>query len=69
MHEIFTQKIAPADFDRIHCIEGFERISNEYSTYLSDESKLSPQPFDYLFFPQNENELATVLRKNDGPQD
>jgi len=63
MHEIFTQKTALADFDRIHCIEGFERISNEYSTYLSDESKLSPEPFSYLFFPKDETELATILRK------
>ncbi len=45
------------------CIQGFETIQSEYPVYLSDESKLSPKPFDYLFFPKNEAELAAVLQE------
>ena len=63
MHEISTQLVPLADFDKIRCVEGFKQISNEYPTYLTDESKLSPQPFDYLFFPMDEAELAAILKK------
>ncbi|MCK5118081.1 MAG: FAD-binding oxidoreductase, partial [Candidatus Latescibacteria bacterium] len=40
-----------------------ELISSEYPIYLTDESKLSPEPFDLLFFPADESELAAVLRQ------
>ncbi len=61
MHEITTQLVALADFKKIRRIDGFERISREYPIYLTDESKLSPEPFDYLFFPADESELAAIL--------
>jgi D-lactate dehydrogenase (cytochrome) len=63
MHEISTQ-IAPfADFNKIRFVEGFDLIRTEYPAYLTDESKLSPQPFDYLFFPMDEPELAAILKE------
>ena len=46
MHEISTQLVPFADFNIIRCVEGFDSISAEYPTYLTDESKLSPGPFD-----------------------
>ncbi|MGD8972053.1 MAG: FAD-binding oxidoreductase, partial [Desulfobacterales bacterium] len=52
-----------ADFKTIRRIDGFERIKNEYLTYLTDESKLSPEACDYLFFPTNESELAAILKQ------
>ncbi len=61
MHAISTQLVPLADFNQIRCAEGYDRICDEYPTYLTDESKLSPQPFDYLFFPMDEPELAAVL--------
>ena len=62
MHEI-TSKTAPeVDFAQVKRIEGFETIQAEYSAYLSDESKLSAKPFDYLFFPRSEAELAAVIK-------
>ena len=63
MHEISTQLAPLADFNKIRRIEGFERISDEYPIYLTDESKLSPEPFDYLFFPMAEAELAAIFRQ------
>jgi D-lactate dehydrogenase (cytochrome) len=63
MHEISTQLVALADFNKIRRVEGFERISDEYPIYLTDESKLSPEPFDYLFFPMDEPELAAIFRQ------
>jgi D-lactate dehydrogenase (cytochrome) len=61
MHEISTQLVALADYKKIRRIDGFERISREYPIYLTDESKLSPEPFDHLFFPADESELAATL--------
>ena len=63
MHEISTQLVPLADFNKIRRVEGFERISAEYPIYLTDESKLSPEPFDYLFFPMDEGELAAILKQ------
>jgi len=63
MHEISTQLVPFADFNKIRFVEGFDRIRTEYPTYLTDESKLSPQPFDYLFFPMDESELAAILKQ------
>ena len=63
MHEISTQLVPVADFNKIRCVEGFEQISDEYPTYLTDESKLSPEPFDYLFFPMDEAELIAILKQ------
>ncbi|HQP60446.1 MAG TPA: FAD-binding oxidoreductase [Anaerolineaceae bacterium] len=63
MHEIQSKPAPQAEFSRVKCIQGFETIQSEYPVYLSDESKLSPKPFDYLFFPKNEAELAAVLQE------
>lgn len=61
MHEIYSRSAPSADFSNVKCIEGFECIQAEYSAYLTDESKLSAKPFDYLFFPKSESELAAIL--------
>ena len=63
MHAISTQLVPLADFNKIRCVEGFDRIRDEYPAYLTDESKLSPEPFDILFFPLDEAELAAILKK------
>lgn len=61
MHEINSRSAPSGDFSKVKCIEGFECIQAEYSAYLTDESKLSARPFDYLFFPKSEAELAAVM--------
>ena len=63
MHEIYTQLVPLADYNKIRRVDGFEHISREYPIYLTDESKLSPEPFDHLFFPVDEAELAAVLKQ------
>ena len=63
MHAISTQLVPFGDFNKIRCVEGFDRISAEYPAYLTDESKLSPEPFDYLFFPTDEGELAAIFKQ------
>jgi D-lactate dehydrogenase (cytochrome) len=63
MHEIYSHPAPSADFNCVKCIEGYEKIKAEYSAYLSDESKISSMPFNYLFFPKNEGELAAVIRE------
>jgi len=62
MHEIYSKTAPEADFSQVKRIEGFATIQAEYSAYLSDESKLSAKPFDYLFFPKSEGELAAVVK-------
>ncbi|MCP4629783.1 MAG: FAD-binding protein [bacterium] len=61
MHEISTQQVPFADYKKIRRVDGFEHICTEYPIYLTDESKLSPEPFDHLFFPADEPELAAIL--------
>lgn len=62
MHEIYSKTAPEVDFSQVKRIEGFATIQTEYSAYLSDESKLSAKPFDYLFFPKTEAELAAVVK-------
>jgi len=62
MYEICSKTAPEVDFAQVKQIEGFATIQAEYSAYLSDESKLSAKPFDYLFFPRSEVELAAVMK-------
>ncbi len=63
MHEITSEKIPSVDFKRIRCITGHSEIARNYNPYLSDESKLTLQGAEYLFFPANERELSAIFRK------
>jgi D-lactate dehydrogenase (cytochrome) len=62
MHEIKSSAIDLADFNTVRRVEGFENITAEFPAYLTDESKLSCQPFDHLFFPKSEAELSAVMK-------
>lgn len=63
MHEIHSKTAPEADFAQVKRVEGFATIQAEYPAYLSDESKLSAKPFEYLFFPKSESELAVVVKR------
>lgn len=63
MHEVTSRAVAPADFGVVRRVEGFAAIREEYPAYLTDESKVSCRPFDFLFFPRNEAELCAVLKE------
>jgi D-lactate dehydrogenase (cytochrome) len=62
MHEIHSHTLEMPPLDSVKCIKGFDLIKSEYPVYLTDESKISAKPFDYLFFPKNEAELAAVIK-------
>lgn len=61
MHEIHSYLAPQADFSKVKCVQGYTRIQAEYAAYLTDESRFSARPFDYLFFPKDEAELAAVI--------
>ena len=63
MHEITSRRAPSADFENVRRVTGFENIRDQFPSYLSDESKLSPKPFDDLFFPRDESELAAVFQE------
>ena len=63
MHEIACRPVEPVDFESVRRVDGFENITVEYPAYLTDESKLSCRPFDHLFFPRSEAELAAVMKE------
>lgn len=63
MHEIFSKALPIVNISQVKCVQGFEKIKSEYPVYMSDESKMSAKPFDYLFFPKTEEELAAVVRE------
>ena len=63
MHEIDCRPVEAVEFDSVRRVDGFENITVEYPAYLTDESKLSCRPFDHLFFPRSEAELAAVMKE------
>jgi len=63
MHEITCQKVPEAAFDSVRRVEGLEEIIANYAPYLADESRLPHQGADFLFFPNNEAELAAIMRE------
>jgi D-lactate dehydrogenase (cytochrome) len=63
MYEITSQITETVEFEKIRRVEGFRNITAEFPAYLTDESKLSCQPFDYIFFPRSEAELSAVVRE------
>jgi D-lactate dehydrogenase (cytochrome) len=63
MHEIKSSAIELADFNAVRRLDGFANITAEFPAYLTDESKFSCQPFDFLFFPKSEAELSAVMKE------
>ncbi|MHB0987239.1 MAG: FAD-binding oxidoreductase [Bellilinea sp.] len=61
MHEIQAKTAPLVELSQVRCITGFDAIRATYPDYLTDESRLTATPFDFLFFPKNEGELAAVL--------
>jgi len=63
MHEITSQPAEKVDFGTVRRIENSGEIVNKYSPYIADESKLSHQGVEYLFFPTTEAELSAIFRE------
>ncbi len=62
MHEITSRAPEKVDLNNVRQIKGFDAIQADYPDYLTDESKLTMGAFDFLFFPEDELELAAVVR-------
>lgn len=63
MHEIISEALPNVDFEKVRRIENSGEIINNYSSYITDESKLSHKGIDYLFFPTTEAELSAIFRE------
>jgi D-lactate dehydrogenase (cytochrome) len=63
MHEIISEQVPSAAFEAIRRVESSGEIVKNYSAYLVDESKLSHQGAEYLFFPATEAELSAIFRE------
>ena len=63
MYEITSQATETAQFETVRRVEGFENITAQFPSYLTDESKFSCKPFDHLFFPRTEAELSAVMKE------
>ncbi|MCG8510773.1 MAG: FAD-binding oxidoreductase [Rhodospirillales bacterium] len=63
MHQITCQALPEADFGTIRKIEGIDEIAANYGPYLADESRLPHDGADFLFFPNDEAELAAIMRE------
>jgi D-lactate dehydrogenase (cytochrome) len=66
VYEITATPLEPVAFADVAHIRGYDAIRTDYPGYLSDESKLTMGPFDFLFFPKDEVELAAVIREMTG---
>jgi len=63
MHEIISEEVPRVDFEVVRRVESYGEIIKNYSSYLTDESKLSHQGAEYLFFPTTEAELSAILQE------
>ncbi len=50
-------------FNAVPKLEGMENIQKTQAAYLTDESRYGEGKADVIFFPQNEAELAAVIRE------
>jgi D-lactate dehydrogenase (cytochrome) len=63
MHKITSEAVPNVDLEAVRCVESSGEITKNYSSYLADESKLSHQGAEYLFFPTTEGELSAIFRE------
>lgn len=56
-------KLDEVPFERIRSIHGEKTITQSYPNYLIDESKTSGGKAELIFFPDNEQEVSTIVRK------
>lgn len=62
MHEITSKPFPPFCVSDVLNVDGFETIKEKYPGYLTDESRLTMGPFDFLMFPEDETQLASVIK-------
>ncbi|NPD88702.1 MAG: FAD-binding oxidoreductase [Asgard group archaeon] len=60
---IKAQKTEGSKFEGIMSINGENNVSSKHSDYIIDESKLAGGSAQWLFFPQNEEDIITIVNK------
>ncbi len=60
---IKAQELEEVPFEKIRSIQGEMIIAGSYPSYLVDESKISGGKAEWLFFPNNEREISTIIKK------
>ena len=63
MYEITSEQAPSVAFETVRRVESSGEIIKNYSSYLADESKLSHQGAECLFFPTTEAELSAIFRE------
>ncbi len=58
---IEAHKFEQVPYEKIRTVKGEMIISGEFPSYLVDESKISGGHAEYLFFPNTEEEIATLI--------
>ncbi|OLS32779.1 MAG: putative FAD-linked oxidoreductase [Candidatus Heimdallarchaeota archaeon AB_125] len=60
---IITEKKDGSPYESINKVEGSETITSKHPDYIIDESKLAGGSAELLFFPKNESEIITIVKK------
>ncbi|TFG10877.1 FAD-binding oxidoreductase [Candidatus Heimdallarchaeota archaeon] len=60
---IQSLELEEVPFEEIRSVQGEMIITESYPSYLVDESKISGGRAEWLFFPTNEREITTIIRK------
>ena len=60
---IKAQQTEGSKFESITSIKGENDVSSKHSDYIIDESKLAGGSAQWLFFPQNEADIVTIVNK------
>ena len=60
---IEAQQFEQIPFEKIRAVKGEMVISEDFPSYLVDESKISGGYAEYLFFPNTEEEIASLICK------
>ena len=60
---IVAQQIKDVPFENIRSVKGEMIISEDFPSYLVDESKISGGHAEYLFFPNTEEEIVALIKK------
>lgn len=60
---IKTQKIEGTPFEEIQKFEGVDVIKTNHPDYIVDESKLAGGSAEWLFFPEKESDIITIINK------
>lgn len=60
---IKTEIVQPSSFETVKRIDDPEIIAQQYTVYLTDESRIDGGHADWLFFPTTEQDVVAIMKK------